>query len=237
LVKKSAENGLIVLEIAGHETVKHLVESIGIPHTEIGLILVNGNSAGFDFIVQIGDRVAVYPHFSSFEIDRFSRVKQLVSISPRFVLDVHLGRLAELLRMLGFDCIYQNDFDDLQLARISGVEERILLTRDRGLLKRNSVTSGYLIRSKIPEEQAVEVIRRFKLFREINLLSRCANCGGQLKRVSKEDVYDQLEPMTREYFQNFQQCEGCQQVFWKGSHYSQLEDMLQEIISRARRGY
>lgn len=237
LVRSSAENGLTIVEIAGHETVKHLIEALGIPHTEIELILVNGSSAGIDYIVQVGDRVAVYPHFSTFELEQFPDGDQAVFKKPQFVLDVHLGRLAELLRMLGFDCRYQNDYDDLQLVQISKTENRILLTRDRGLLKRKAVTSGYLIRSKIPEQQAVEVIRRYQLISDINLLSRCAKCGGLLKTVSKEEVNNQLEPITRAHYQNFQQCESCQQIFWKGSHYSQLDDMLQGIISRARGEY
>ncbi len=234
LADRSAEKGLLTLEIAGHETVKHLVESSGVPHTEVGLILANDSSVGFDYIVKVGDRVAVYPPFGSFPIDQISKIKQEDEEEHRFVLDVHLGRLAELLRMLGLDCRYQNDFQDLELAQISGAEGRILLSRDRGLLKRKAVTRGYLIRSKVPEEQAVEVIRRFNLFREINLLSRCAICGGLLKPVSREDVSEQLEPMTREHYQDFQQCDGCRQVFWKGTHYNQLKKMLQEIISRAQ---
>ena len=133
----------------GNQTVKHLIESLGIPHTEIDLILVNGNSVDFSFVPKEGDHVSVYPVFESFDISTLNHLRPIPLRDLRFVLDGHLGRLAAYLRLLGFDSLYHNDFSDEELAQISDNEKRILLTRDRGLLKRSQVTHGFLLKLEI----------------------------------------------------------------------------------------
>ncbi|MBC8507850.1 MAG: Mut7-C ubiquitin/RNAse domain-containing protein [Anaerolineales bacterium] len=214
----------------GHETVKHLVESLGVPHTEVDLLLINGVSVGFDNSVEEGDQVSVYPVFESMDIKAVSRVRPEPLREPRFVLDGHLGKLAKYLRLMGFDTLYRNDFDDHELAEISSSDRRILLTRDRGLLKHSRVTHGYCIRAKKPKKQVNEVLQRFDLHRLAQPFSRCARCNGILKPAAKADVYDRLEPKTKHYFEEFSICPECDQIYWKGSHFKKLERFIDQVL-------
>ncbi len=165
----------------GRVSVKDMIESLGVPHTEIDLILVNGESVDFSYLVQDGDQISVYPVFESFDITPVVRVRPKPLREPRFVLDQHLGKLAAYLRMLGFDTLYRNDYDDPELAQISHAEKRTLLTRDRGLLKRSMVTRGYYVRETNPRRQVAEVIRRFDLGGLVAPFRRCITCNGVLE--------------------------------------------------------
>lgn len=216
----------------GHETVKHLLESLGVPHTEVDLILVRGESVDFNHQLQDGDLVSVYPVFESIDISPVARVRPEPLREPKFVLDNHLGKLATYMRMLGLDTLYRNDFDDDELAHISDKRNRILLTRDRDLLKRNQVTHGYWIRDKDPREQVVEVLRRFDLFSYVDPFRRCMRCNGILEPVSKEQVIDQLEPKTKLYFNEFRICQECGQVYWRGSHFKRMEAFIEGVLAK-----
>jgi len=198
------------------QSVKHLIESLGVPHTEVERILVAGNPVDFSYQVADGDRAEVYPVMTA----------QLPAGEPGFILDNHLGRLAVYLRMLGFDALYRNDFHDGELARLSSQEGRVLLTRDRRLLMRAQVTQGYWVRSKIPRQQLLEVVQRFNLRDGIVPFSRCMRCNGTLQPVSKEAVLDRLEPLTRLYYEEFRICGDCGQVYWKGSHYERMQRFI-----------
>ena len=212
-------------------SVKDAVESCGIPHTEVGLLLVDGRSVDFDHLVRAGDRVAVYPPFYALDVDALSQVGAEPLAQPRFVLDVHLGRLAGLLRHIGLDTLYRNDLDDDDLTTLSAGGPRWLLTRDRGLLMRRIVTHGYLVRSDQPREQVVEVVRRFGLDEQLAPFTRCARCNGELRRVDKADVVDRLPPATRREHDEFVRCTGCGQVYWRGSHMPRLEALTSEVRS------
>ncbi len=213
-------------------SIKDMIESLGVPHTEVDLILVNGESVDFGYIVQDGDRVSVYPVFESFDITPLLRVRPKPLRQPRFVLDVHLGRLASYLRLLGFDALVPDDTDDANLAQISHEDRRTLLTRDRGLLKRRMVTHGYCVRSTDPKEQLAEVLRRFDLFRLVAPLTRCVRCNGVLEPVRKDDVLDRLPRNTARYYDEFKVCGGCGQVYWRGSHFERLEAFVGEVLGR-----
>ncbi len=181
------------------QSVKHLIESLGVPHTQVGRVLASGREVDFSYLVREGDRVEVYP----LSIEGRSGVQQG---EPRFVVDNHLGRLAAYLRMLGFDSLYRNDYDDDELAQIAGLDERILLTRDQRLLMRNQVRRGYWVRSKIPREQIVEVLRQYGLWAQVAPFKRCMRCNGLLQPVEKEAVMHRLEPLTQQYFDQFRIC-------------------------------
>ncbi len=222
-------NGEVDVPVERPRSVKDAIESCGVPHTEVDLVLVNGESVGFAHRIAGGDRVSVYPPFASLEVDDVSRVRP-DALEPRFVLDAHLGRLAQRLRLLGFDAAYRNDLDDRALASISAEERRWLLTRDRGLLMRNRVRHGYLIRSTDPRQQAVEVVRRFQLAGKVTPFSRCLACNGLLEPVPKAEVSDQLQPGTRKDHDTFVRCGDCGQVFWGGSHLDSLEEFIHEAL-------
>lgn len=207
----------ISVPFRGRQSVKHLAESLGVPHPEIGRVLVNGQEGSLQIITQDQDRVELHPVADGFAGE------------PRFVLDGHLGRLAAYLRMLGFDCLYASDYDDDQLAEIAGREQRILLSRDRRLLMRKSVTDGYCLRSLNSHEQLNEVLRRFDLIQRVKPFHRCLRCNHSLEPVGKEEVLDRLEPLTRQYFKEFHICRACGQIYWKGSHYEKMQKLVKEI--------
>jgi uncharacterized protein with PIN domain len=208
---------VIAVRFRERQSLKHLAESLGVPHPEIGLVQVNGQGEPLNVITQDQDRVEVRPNL---DVDPGE---------PRFVIDSHLGRLAAYLRMLGCDCYYQNDIEDAQLAGIAGREQRILLTRDRRLLMRKSVTHGYCLRSLNSLEQLAEVVHRFDLARRVIPFHRCLRCNHELEPVRKEDVLDRLEPLTRQFFDEFHICRACGQIYWKGSHYDKMQKLVKEF--------
>jgi uncharacterized protein len=212
-----------------HQTVKDVLEAMGIPHTEIDLILVNGNAVEFAHRPTVGDRIAVYPVFEALDIGPTARLRPVPLRDPRFVIDVNLGRLARLLRLLGFDAWWSSDADDQTLADISLGQRRILLTRDRALLKRRVITHGLFVRSDDPEEQTLEVIRRVDLRQRLAPFTRCVRCNGRLVVVTKDEVIDHLEPLTRRYYDDFNRCAGCGRIYWPGSHRAALVGLVEGL--------
>jgi uncharacterized protein len=214
-----------------HQTVKDIVEALGVPHTEIDLVVVDGEPVGFGHRPASGARLAVYPVFESVDIGPVGRLRPEPLREPRFVADVHLGRLARLLRLVGFDTRWRNDLTDEELATIGRQEHRILLTRDRGLLKRREVTHGLYVRSDDPQLQVVHVIRRLDLGARLAPFSRCLRCGGALAKVPKAEVVDRLGPVTRARVDEFRRCAACAHVYWRGAHH----DALVAQVARIRR--
>jgi hypothetical protein len=211
-------------------TVKDRIESFGVPHTEVDLVLVNGQSVDFGRRVQDGDRISVYPVFEAFDIAGLTRLRPEPLRDPRFVLDVHLGRLAAYLRMLGFDSLYRNRCADECLAEVSRDERRILLTRDVGLLKRSAVTHGYYLRATQPREQLTEVVGRFDLGRLAKPFSRCLQCNALLARAGKEQVRDRLPAQVALLHDEFQRCPECGRVYWKGGHFRRMRQWIDANI-------
>lgn len=205
------------INFQGRQSVKHLAESLGVPHPEIGRVRVNGREEALGYITEDEDIIHIHP------------IENGCPIEPRFLLDCHLGRLNAHLRMLGFDCLYENDYDDLQMAKIAAREERILLTRDRRLLMRKMIVHGYCLRSLDPLEQVTEVIQRFELVRKINPFHRCLRCNHTLQAVDKDAILERLEPLTKQYFDSFHICPACGQIYWKGSHYERMQNLVENI--------
>lgn len=221
-------------KLTRNTSVKDLIESQGVPHTEVELILVNGEAVGFDYLVADADRIAVYPMFESLDISPVLKLRETPLRVIRFALDCHLGRLARYLRQFGFDTLYENHVDDAELAEISAQQKRILLTRDRALLKRKIIDHAYFVRSTDPMTQFHEVMQRFDLYKCIKPFGRCTKCNGQVVAVSKEDIIDQLQPMTRRYYHRFWQCRDCGQIYWEGSHYQHMQQTINTVIATAR---
>ncbi len=211
-------------------SVKDLIESLGVPHTEVEIILANGQSVDFSYIVQKRDDLSIYPMFESVDVTPLLKLRDAPLRETRFVLDCHLGRLARYLRQFGFDTLYRNDYSDDELAKTSASEHRILLTRDRSLLKRSIITHGYFVRAFDPRKQLDEVIRRFDLKSQIIPFGRCTRCNGTVERVDKQAVEHRLEPKTRLYYHDFWQCRGCGQVYWEGSHVKHMIALTDEVL-------
>ncbi len=215
-------------------SIKDAIEALGVPHTEVDLIVVNGESVDFSYLVKDGDYISVYPVFESIDITPLVRLRPLPLRETRFVLDTHLGKLAKYLRILGFDALYRNDYQDRELADISSRNRRILLTRDRGLLKRRVVTHGYCVRKTDSWQQLVEVLRRFDLFEAIAPFQRCPRCNGLTEPVAKEIICDRLPPRTRQYYDQFRRCSECGQIYWKGSHYERMQQFVEGICQQGK---
>lgn len=216
-------------------SVKDLVESCGVPHTEVDLIIVDGESVGFDHPVHDGDHISVYPQFESFDISSIVETRAQPLRETKFVADVHLGRLARDLRLLGFDTLYDRDWGDAQLAEISSKERRILLTRDGELLERSSVTRGYYVRSAHQLTQVVEVTRRFYLDEGLQPFTRCIICNGEMSPVDKADVAHRVPFRPRERVDDYSRCGKCGRVYWQRAHRSELDRMIDASGARGAR--
>lgn len=214
-------------------TTKHMIEAIGVPHTEVELILVNGESAGFDRLLADGDRVAVYPKFESLDITPLLRVRERVLRDLRFVADAHLGGLARFLRMAGFDTLYDNNYTDRDIEQISIADARIVLTRDRDLLKRRGISHGCYVHTLKSAHQFAEIVQRLDLAGSIHPFTLCLKCNTPLRAIGTALVLDRLPPGVREHHAEFSICDQCQGVFWKGSHWQRMCAALSQSIAPA----
>jgi uncharacterized protein with PIN domain len=234
LLPPARRGATFALEFRGRPAVKDVIESMGVPHTEVDLLLGDGEPVDFSWRLHDGARVSVFPVFEALDVSSVTRVRAVPLREPRFVLDGHLGRLARALRMLGFDAAWRRDADDPELARTSAGERRVLLTRDRGLLKRRAVTHGHLVRADEVREQAAEVLHRLDLVRAVAPFRRCLRCNALLETVRKEDVLAGLPPRVREGQREFRRCPQCGRVYWPGTHHRRMLRAIDEIVALAR---
>ena len=216
-------------ELKKARSVKDLIESVGVPHPEVDVILVDDVAVNFDHQLQGAEQIQVYPGGHHLDIDRGKHNLPDLPTEPRFVLDVHLGRLAGYLRMLGFDTLYRNDYEDPELAEISDEENRILVSSDRKLLMRKRVRYGYFMRSRKPRQQVVELLRHFDLFDYRADRERCITCNGLLHAIDKKAIESRLLPLTKKYYHVFFQCDQCGKIFWKGSHHAKMQRLIEAI--------
>ena len=211
-------------------SIKDCIESMGVPHTEVDLILVNGVSVDFSYILTDQDRVSVYPVFELLDITEVTRLRPKPLRNPKFVVDVNLGRLARYLRLLGFDTLYRNDFDDKDLVKISSQQKRVLLTRDRNLLKHAAIIHGCFVHNTKPLKQVEDVMLRLDLANSATPFKRCIRCNGMLQPVEKSEIEDRLPPLTRKYYEVFWMCGECEQVYWKGAHYGRMMELVEGLL-------
>ena len=223
------------VEFTGERSVKDLVQAVGVPHTEIDLLLVDGTSVDFDHRLRGGERVSVYPTFERLDVTPVTRLRPRPLREPRFVCDVHLGKLARDLRTLGFDTAYGNDLEDEEIVRLALAEHRTILTRDLGILQREAVTHGYWLRSTDPDEQVREVVDALELGRGVAPFTRCRECNGPLLEVAKDEVAARLPPRIRAEYEDFARCPGCGRVYWKGSHYDRMRERLGDLLDAGSR--
>ena len=213
--------------------VKDLIEGFGVPHTEVDLVLIDGEPAPFSSLVRDGDYVSVYPVFRSLDVSSVTRLRPSPPAAPRFVLDVHLGRLAAYLRMLGFDAMYSNSASDRELAFLTRCEDAILVTRDRYLLMRSEVVRGYWVRSTNPKSQLLELSDRFNLLSSMRPFTRCMSCNGSLEPVSRQSLLESLPPKVLEK-REFSRCSTCGKVYWQGTHHDRMTRMLDWLKKTGR---
>lgn len=215
-------------------SVKDAIEALGIPHVEVDLILVDGQSVDFAYRLVDGERVAVYPVFESLDIGSVTQLRHQPLRRPAFIADVHLRKLARFLRLLGLDVDYFNAYEDSDLVRISKNEGRILLTRDRALLKHGDLTHGYWVRSIHAQHQAVEVLRRFDLSSQVSPFTRCPLCNGLLARIAKTEALDRIPPKTAGWLDDYFECTDCKKLYWHGTHVERLHDLVAQILNEVK---
>ncbi len=216
----------------GNPSVKDAIEAIGVPHVEVDLVLVNGASVDFTFKIRNEDQVSVYPVFENLDISEVTHLRERPLRDLKFILDVHLGKLAKFMRLCGLDTHYSKDLTDPEIIKISLREHRIILTRDKGLLKNRKVTHGYWVRSVKPEIQLKEVLTRFDLKRNLQPFTRCLECNGLLTSVAKEEILDHLQPKTKEYYTEFKKCPACGKIYWEGSHFERMKIHIDNLINK-----
>jgi uncharacterized protein len=227
-----AGDAVIERRLAEKTSIKDIIESCGVPHPEVDLILVDEQTVGFDYTLANDAKVEVFP-VDNCDTNRTEKRLQTIEIR-RFVADGHLGGLTRNLRLLGFDVAYAQNADDRQLLEVTVRENRALLTRDRRLLMHAIVQHGYYPRSQNADEQTIEVIRRFDLLELIAPFTRCLRCNAPLEAAAKADVIDKLEPLTKIYYDQFRRCPDCKQIYWSGSHFPKLQKRIEEIRSRSQ---
>ncbi len=215
-------------------SVKHMIEALGVPHTEVELILIDGAPAGFERSLRDGERVAVYPHFTALDLAPLPALRAALPAPLRFVADAHLGGLARRLRMAGFDTLYRNDYPDDEVAAIARRDGRVVLTRDRELLKRRDVIHGAYLRALRPADQLRELVVRFGLAPSFCPFSRCMACNGLLRAVDKAAVADRLPPSVRARHTRFTACEACGRVYWAGSHWRRMCAAIAGMVAGAQ---
>lgn len=215
-------------------TVKHMIEALGVPHTEVDLILVDDESVDFSHRLQDRESVSVYPCFTRIDITPLTKLRP--PPPSRFIADAHLGQLAKNLRMLGFDVLYRNDYSDAQVARISAEENRVVLTRDRDLLIRKEIVYGCYLHTVSCDDQLAEVITRFDLARLARAFSRCLTCNGVLRTVEKTEVEHRVPHHSRQFYERFYECEDCAQVYWEGSHVERMRRRVAQMLGTAEAG-
>lgn len=212
-------------------TVKNAIEAVGVPHTEVELIVANGKSVDFSYRVRAGDRIAVYPVFEALDIRPLLRVRPEPLRCLRFVADAHLGGLARMLRMLGFDTLYSNEFQDDEVREIASREARVVLTRDRELLKCSDITHGCYVRALRPMDQWKEVVTRLQLERDPKPFTRCLHCNETLQELDKADAIDRIPENAAKYYQNFCTCPACKRIYWEGSHWKRMRGWLDKLLA------
>lgn len=217
---------VLSVRFRGRQSVKHLIEALRVPHTEVGCIRVNGREVDFSYLVQDEDCVEVYPKYPANDDAQKGE--------PKFILDNHLGKLAKYMRMCGFDTWYENYYQDDILEDLCTHSDRILISRDRGLLMRKSISKGYWIRSLIPREQLKEVLVNFHLVESILPFHRCLRCNATLEKVAKSEILPRLLPLTRKYYEEFYLCQRCDQIYWQGSHYAHMQSFIQSLVNEIR---
>jgi uncharacterized protein with PIN domain len=210
-------------------TVKDGFEATGVPHAEVAALRINGHFSGFGQPLLPEDRVEVFPRQEYPLVPPEYSLHPPLPANPAFVLDVHLGKLARLLRLTGFDCLYETNYADARIAAIAAEQGRIVLTRDVFLLKRNQIKWGYWLRSQNSEVQLREVLVYFGLYYRLRPFSRCTVCNGDLHPVDKNDISHRLEPQTKAGFDQFFRCESCGRIYWRGSHYERMQQMIRKL--------
>jgi uncharacterized protein with PIN domain len=224
----------IVYPLSRRASIKDILESLGVPHTEVGKIILEGVEQGFEKIAENGEHFEIHSLSPALPptMATILRPDPLITCC-RFLVDINVGRLAGLLRMAGCDAeAIDRDSSSRAIVQKSTGENRILLTRNKDLLKHRDLVYGRLIRSQDPDLQLREIINLYHLKNHLQPFTRCISCNGLLADIKKEDIIDRLLPLTKKYFNCFRICMDCSKIYWHGSHHEKMTDKLRIILSK-----
>ncbi len=221
----------VVYPLTRRASIKDIIESLRIPHTELGAIVLNKAQLSFQYIPTAGERIFLHSFSAGTDVTRPSVLRPEPLPGAAFMVDINVGKLARLLRMSGIDTWYDPTLGETGLARCAVANNRILLSRNRDLLQRKIVTWGHLVRAEHPEEQLIEIITLFGLQKMIKPFSRCLNCNALLQPVKKSAILHRLEPLTRKYYHTFHLCPACDRIYWQGSHLQHMGETMQQLLS------
>jgi len=214
----------------GKRSVKDMIESLGVPHTEVDLILINGNSVDFNYIVKDGDRASVYPTFESFNIKSVTYLRRKPLRQTRFIADINLGDIVKRMRMIGFDVYFNSALINSQIIDVSLKDKRIILTKSKQLLKFKKVTHAIFIHPGSKDEQVKRIINKLDIKNQAKPFSRCLHCNSLLKKTTKEDVLRRIPPKTRDYCEEYFICESCDKLFWNGTHMINMGNFVYRML-------
>jgi len=229
---KSLEHRTFAHTVKGRPSVKDTLEALGVPHPEIDGIIVNNRAENFFYQLQAGDKIHIYPYRYNGKFRWRRHLVPIVALPPKFVCDSHLGKLVRHLRLLGFDSVYKTVFPDTEIIQIGVRENRIILTRDKGILKNRAVQYGYWLRSVHPQKRLIEVVTRFRLSSKIRPFTLCLECNGRIKRIVKDRIKEKLPPLVQKYYRLFFICEACRKIYWKGSHHHRMMRIIQSARTK-----
>ncbi|TKB46013.1 twitching motility protein PilT [Ferrimonas sediminicola] len=218
---RGRRGGWVLHPFCGRPSAKSVLEAAGVPQAEIDLILVDGCPAGLDCRLLGGERLVVYPLFAAMDRQPLSRLRPR-PLPKAFVVDANLGALARLLRLCGLDSLYRRDFDDDEIVRLARGQRRFILTRDKGILHYSAVDHGYWVRNTQPQRQLSEVIGRLRLQSLLHPFSRCIRCNGLIQPVARDLVAGRVPAGAWREHRHFFRCDGCGQIYWRGSHYRRM---------------
>lgn len=216
----------------GKRSIKDMIEALGVPHTEIDLVLVNGKSVDFNYILQDGDQVSVYPVFESLNITDVTLLRKIPLRRNKFIADINLGDIVKYMRVLGFDLYYDPLLATREIIEISKREHRIILTKSRKLLKFKDVTHGIFIHRGTTTEQIKRIIDYLNIKDNIKPFSRCLRCNTLLKSVPKEKIFDKIPPKTKEFCDEYAHCKSCDKIYWKGTHFINMKKVITQILDQ-----
>ncbi len=216
-------------------SIKDMIEALGVPHTEVDVIIANGKSVDFKYILQDGARISVYPALGYLHMENITHLRKTPLCKTKFIADINLGDIVRYMRALGFDVYYDPSLSPSEIIEISKKENRIILTKSRKLLKFKEIAYGLFLRPGTTETQIKNIIDHLDIKDNIKPFSRCLRCNNMLKKVSKEKIADRIPPKTKAFCDEYSYCKSCDKIYWEGTHIIKMKDVIDEILAAVRK--
>lgn len=229
LLPKIQTGKVVKYALKRRASLKDIIESLGVPHTEVAQILLKNSELGFDFIPVGGEEIKIQPFSDEMSVFSSTLLRPQPIFTLKFMVDINVQKIARNLRIIGLDTTMVPDMRLVEIGKVATSQQRILITRNRELLKCNTVLHGHLLRSENHVIQLEEVVKRYRLKPHIKPFTRCITCNGDLKSISKQAIYDRLEPLTRKYFNSFKMCSDCGKIYWQGSHHDHMRQLVDKV--------